>query len=108
MERFNITTSLLESHDQDQDGRRANQDPGPFHLRQAGALQLVQILRELMQILIRKLGEPIVDLLLAEAVGSEDLGHPSVRSDVANEREISVSRGDTLIRGSLRWKGSGE
>src|SRR5713101_7539194 len=60
-ERFNTTASFLtESDDQDQSGQSADSDPDPFLLRQAGGLQLIQVLRELMQVLIGELRQALI------------------------------------------------
>src|SRR5438105_4915544 len=53
-------------HD-DQSGDRADENPQPLLLGQAGSLQLIQILRELMQILLIELRQTLVHLLLREA-----------------------------------------
>ena len=56
------------SNNDDQHGHRADQNPDPFLAGEAGGIQLIQVLRELMQILIRKLRDLLVDLFLCQAM----------------------------------------
>jgi len=91
-----------QSDDEDQGGQRADSDPDPFLLRQTCSLQLIQILRELVEIPRRELRQPLTDLLLREAASSEDFGYLLVGSDIAHQREIGVTRRQALIRRRLR------
>src|SRR5437868_2225481 len=45
-------TQLAYSDHDDQRGNRANRNPQPLLARQSGGLELIQVLRELMQILL--------------------------------------------------------
>src|SRR6185436_17266179 len=78
-----------ESDDEDQRGQGADADPDPFLLGQAGSLQLVEILRQLMQILGVELRQFLVDLLLRESVVRKDLRHLLIGSHITDERKIS-------------------
>src|SRR5437660_11076159 len=55
-----------EGNDEDQRGQCADTDPDPFLARQAGGLHLVDVLRELMEVLRRELGQTLFDLLFGE------------------------------------------
>ena len=68
----------------------------------------MQVLRELMQILSGELGQTLVDLLLREAPRSEHLGDLLVGGYVADQGEIGIPGGQTLIGRGLRGHWSGE
>src|SRR3982751_6293256 len=65
--RFMNNLLSAQSDDEDQRGESADSDPDPLLLREARGLDLVEILRQLMQILRRKLGDLLVNLLLVQA-----------------------------------------
>jgi hypothetical protein len=108
MERFNMNTSLPEGDDENESGNGADPDPDPFLLGQSGSLNLIQILRELVQVLIRKLGQTLVHLFLRETMRGQHLRDLRIGRDIADEREIGIARCDALIRGGLRGHRSGE
>src|SRR3989442_12495549 len=58
--------------DDDQDDYRADQNVGPFPRGDAGGLQLIQVLRKLMQVLIGELRQFLIHLLLRESTRRED------------------------------------
>src|SRR5436190_1208321 len=77
-----------ESDNEDQSGERADADPDPLLLGESGRLYLIQVLRELMQVLIRELGDLLIDLLLREAMGGENGRHLLVRNEVTNDCDV--------------------
>jgi hypothetical protein len=108
MERFNMKASLAESDDENESRNGADPDPDPFLLGQPGRLKLIQILRELVQVLIRKLGQTLVHLFLGETMRGQHLRDLRICRDIADEREIGIASREALIRGGLRGHRSGE
>jgi hypothetical protein len=82
-------------------GKSADPDPDPLLTGQAGGLELLEILRKLVQILGRHLRETVVDLFLAEAIGREDGRNLLIRRYVADDGQIGFTRIETLIRRGL-------
>src|SRR5207253_2645039 len=75
---------------------------------QAGGLELVEVLRELMQILRRELGQLLVDLFAGEAAGLQGPGHFVVTEDVAHDGDVGGPLIEALVRRRLRGDRSGE
>ena len=61
-----------------------------------------------MQILRRHLREPLVDLLLREAIGGQHGRDLLVGRDIADDGQIGLTGVEALIRGGLRRNGTGE
>src|ERR1051326_4916550 len=100
--------SIRQRDDEDQRGHRADPDPDPLLLGHAGRLELLEVLRQLMQILRRHLREPLIDLLSRESVRGEHGRDLIVRRDGANSRQIRVTRVEALIGCGLRWDRTGQ
>src|SRR5688572_18306692 len=100
--------SIGQSDDQDQRGERADADPDPFLTGQAGRLELLEVLGELMQILRRHFREPLLDLLLREAVRTEHGRDLLVRRNRADDGQVGITGVDALIRRGLRGNRTGE
>ena len=83
--------SAYSDHD-DQRGNRADGNPPPLLAGQPCSLQLIEVLRQLMQILLIQLGQALIDLLLRESARSEDLGYLLIGDDIADQREIRIAR----------------
>src|SRR5438270_8917879 len=101
-------TISAECDDENERGQCADTDPDPFLASQAGSLHLIDVLRELMEVLRRELGQTLVHLLLGEAAVRQHLGHLVVRGDVAHERQIGGALVDALIGRGLRRDRTGE
>ena len=82
---------------ENEDRESADADPDPLLLSETGSLQLIHVLRELTQILIRQLRDALIRLLLREAVRREHCGNLLVGHDAADQRQISGARVETLI-----------
>ena len=95
-------------HNDDQHHDRADQDIRPFPRGESRSLQLIQVLRELTQILGRKLRDALIDLLLREAAGGQRLRDLIAGDDLANQREIRRARIKALIGDGLRRRRRGE
>src|SRR5204862_8110146 len=93
---------------EDQRCQRSDSDPDPLLLGHAGRLALLEVLRQLMQILRRHLREPLIDLLLRESVRGEHGRDLIVRRDRADRRQICITRVEALIRRGLGWDRTGQ
>src|SRR3954470_15704816 len=63
-----------ECDDENQRGQRTDADPDPLLAGKAGGLHLVDVLRQLVKVLRRELGQTLIDLLLGEAAIRQDFG----------------------------------
>ena len=95
------TDASAEGDDEDQRRERADADPDPLLLGQAGRLELIEVLRELVKILRRELRQLLVHLLLREA-GRRALSPPARWPDVAHQRQVSRALIEALVRRGLR------
>src|SRR5687767_6599739 len=100
--------SIGQSDDQDQGGERADSDPDPFLTGQTGRLELLEVLGQLMQILRRHFREPLLDLLLREAVRGEHGRDLLVGRNCADDGQVGITGVDALIRRCLRGNRTGE
>src|SRR3712207_6795532 len=75
------TASVSQRDDENQRRQCADSDPDPLLTGQARRLGLLEVLRELMQVLRRHLSETLIDLLLGEAIGGEHRRDLLVRRD---------------------------
>jgi hypothetical protein len=97
------TTSISERDDEDQGSERAHADPDPLLLREAGGLQLLEILRELMHVLRRHLREALIDLLFCETVRGQNGRNLIIRRYFADRRQVGITGIEALVRRGLRW-----
>src|SRR5262249_4993799 len=101
-------TTSIEGDDQDDDGDRGDGDPRPLLLGQTGRLELIEVLRQLVQILRRELRDLVVDLLLRQAVRRQAGSHLFVGHHVAHQSQIGFALGEALVDRRLRRHHAGE
>src|SRR6266550_2403973 len=100
----NSGSTSAQCNRQDDRRERADADPHPLLVCEAGRLHLIQVLRKLMQILTRELRNTLVHLLLREAMSSEDRSHLVVGYDVADNGDVGGASVEALVRDSLRGR----
>src|SRR5881394_416068 len=70
-----LSFGSAECDDQDQRRERAEADPNPLLTRQTRSLQLIEIVRQLMQVLRRELRHARVHLIAGETASGKGLRH---------------------------------